>query len=87
MKQLTIRLEDAEVETLERIMRKHGLSKAQGAFVMMVSSYESLENGHNYWQEQHDALAAEYQRLTEQSNEKIKLLREIIEEGLGRKVI
>ena len=87
MKQFTVRLEDAQVKQLEEMMKAHGLSKAQEAFEMMVCSYQSLHTGNDYWQQQHDDLSAEYRRLTEKTDDKINLLRSIIEEGLGKKVI
>lgn len=94
MKQYTVRLEDADVEQLDELMKEKGFSGSQKAFEWMVKYYlqierslKSCETCCEYWQEQHDSLSAEYQRLSERSEEKIKLLREIIEEGLGRKVI
>ncbi len=90
MKQFTVRLEDAQVEQLEEMMKAHGLSKSQAAFEMMVCAFENLreelaecvETG-RYWQDEHDKLAAEYSSLTKQTD----LLRGIIEKGLGKKVI
>lgn len=94
MKQITVRLDDERVEALENLMKKNGFKTSQGIFEHLVDTYGELQNllrsaehSVNYWQGQHDDLSADYQRLTEKTDEKIQLLRSIIEEGLGKKVI
>lgn len=94
MKQITVRLDDERVKALESLMEKNGFKTSQGIFEHLVDTYEYLQNQledcretARYWQDESDNMAKDFQRMEERKDEKINLLRGIIEEGLGKKLL
>lgn len=87
MKQYTIRLDDEQAKTFESMMKKQGFASAQKAFEFIATTYQSVHDACEYWETQHDHLSAEYADLSKRSQEKIELLKGIIERGLGSKIL